>query len=311
MIARELKPRAPAPRSRLLMAKAPARLLRQILIRQRQLMRMLRLLRLAGLISPLRAAGLLLLLSLQALAPAHAGRSCEDKRVDSANLIKAMTLAGQTRQALEQSGAQVALIARVGQDLSQYGLRYSHMAFVWRDHPDGRWLVVHELNTCGTGDSALYDEGLGNFFLDDLFAWESKIIIPGVETQTMLAAMLASKKPLQLHSAHYNMLAFPFATTYQNSNQWLLEVYAAAHSGALDRSAAQAWLRREGYQPVTIHISTVTRLGARMFRANVAFDDQPFGRRMAGEIDTVTVDSVINFVHRRDLQTTELVLSVP
>jgi hypothetical protein len=44
----------------------------------------------------------------------------------------------------------------------------------------------------------------------------------------------------------------------------------------------------------------MTRLGARMFRANVSFDDQPFERRMAGRIDTVTVDSVVRFVHQRD-----------
>jgi len=32
----------------------------------------------------------------------------------------------------------------------------------------------------------------------------------------------------------------------------------------------------------------------------MAFDDQPFERRMAGKIDTVTVESVLRLVHRRD-----------
>jgi hypothetical protein len=44
----------------------------------------------------------------------------------------------------------------------------------------------------------------------------------------------------------------------------------------------------------------MTRLGARMTRANIAFDDQPFDRRMAGHIDTVTVESVVRFVHQVD-----------
>jgi hypothetical protein len=31
----------------------------------------------------------------------------------------------------------------------------------------------------------------------------------------------------------------------------------------------------------------------------VAFDDHPFDRRMAGQIDAVTVESVITFVRRK------------
>jgi hypothetical protein len=77
------------------------------------------------------------------------------------------------------------------------------------------------------------------------------------------------------------------------------------------REQAQAWLKLAGYRPITIEISAMTRLGARMFRANVAFDDQPFERRMAGHIDTVTVDSVMRFVRQRDPQAREITLSVP
>jgi hypothetical protein len=50
-----------------------------------------------------------------------------------------------------------------------------------------------------------------------------------------------------------------------------------------------------------VQIDAATRLGARMFRANVAFDDHPFGQRMAGEIDTITVDAIERFL-RADRQ---------
>jgi hypothetical protein len=115
-----------------------------------------------------------------------------------------------------------------------------------------------------------------------------------------------------LHDAHYNMLAFPYATTYQNSNQWLLETYAASASDLpIDgRAQAQAWLKLAGYQPITIDIPAVTRLGARMFRANVSFDDQPFERRMADRIDTVTVESVLRFVHQRDPAAWEILVAL-
>lgn len=254
---------------------------------------------------------LLLILALAA-GMAHAGTPCEPKETDAATFAKAMTLAERTLGALDKSGAQVALIARAGQDLSKYGLRYSHMAYVWRDHPQGRWLVVHELNQCGSARSALFDEGLGNFFLDDMHAYETRILVPGAEAQARIAAMLASTAPLRLHDARYNMLAFPYATSYQNSNQWLLETYAASASDVpIDgRAQAQAWLKLAGYQPITIDIPAVTRLGARLLRANVSFDDQPFERRMAGRIDTVTVESVLRFVHQRDPAAWEILVAL-
>ena len=235
-------------------------------------------------------------------AAAMAGTSCESKPIDAATLSRAMTLAERSMTALDRSGAQVVLIARAGQDLSRYGLRYSHMGFAWRDHPLGRWTVVHELNQCGTATSALFDQGLGTFFLDDMHRYETRIVVPSPAVQQKLAALLASRVPQQLHEPRYNMLAFPFSTAYQNSNQWLLESWAAAMADmpVNDRAQAQAWLRYAGYRPITVEIDAMTRLGARISRANIAFDDQPFERRMAGHIDTVTVDSVLRFVRMRD-----------
>jgi len=233
---------------------------------------------------------------------AHAGNACAEKKPQASDFVDGMALAQRTRAALDETDAQVVLIARVGQDLSTYGVRYSHMAFAWRDHPKGRWLVVHELNECGTATSNLYDEGLGNFFLDGMFAYEARVVIPSPAVQQRLATMLASDTPRRMHAPRYNMLAHPFKTTYQNSNQWLLESWAAAMSDlpVADRSQAQAWLKLANYQPITLQIPAMTRLGGRMFRANIAFDDQPFERRMAGHIDAVTVESVVRFVHQVD-----------
>jgi hypothetical protein len=161
---------------------------------------------------------------------------------------------------------------------------------------------VHELNQCGTAASNLYNEGLGNFFMDGMFAYEARIVVPSQDVQQRLAAMLASNTPQRMHSPRYNMLFYPFATTYQNSNQWVLESWTAANSTLpiASRAQAQAWLKVANYRPITIEIPAMTRLGARITRANIAFDDQPFDRRMAGHIDTVTVESVVRFVHQVD-----------
>ena len=248
-----------------------------------------------------RLYALLALAGVLLTGAAQAGTACTAAKPDAAAFIQSMQLAERTRATLEASDAQVVLIARAGQDLSKYGLRYSHMAYAWRDHPQGRWSVVHELNQCGTAESALFNEGLGNFF-QDLYAYEARIVVPSPAVQQRLAAMLASTTPQRMHSPLYNMLAHPFSTAYQNSNQWLLESWAAAMAEfpVTDRAQAQAWLKLANYQPITLEIPAMTRLGGRMFRANVAFDDQPFDRRMAGHIDTVTVESVVRFVHQVD-----------
>lgn len=245
----------------------------------------------------------LLLIAMLVLSPlVHAGRPCEHKPMRTETFMKALQAAERTYAALEQSGAQVALVARVGQDLSKYGLRWSHLGVVWRDHPKGRWMVVHELNACGTASSSLFDQGLGQFFLDDMFSFDAAILIPSTADQQKLAALLASRDVARMHDARYNMLSYAFGSKYQNSNQWVLETYAAALSeiAVREREQAQAWLKLAGYEPVTLHLLSVTRLGARMFKANIAFDDHPLGRRIAGQIDTVTVESVVRFVRKRD-----------
>ncbi len=244
---------------------------------------------------------------------AWGGQACTEFKPTPETVRNALNLAHKVRQGLEQSGAEVALVARIGQDLSKYKLRYSHLGYAWRDHPNGRWTLMHLLNQCGTTDSGIYAEGLGNFFLDDVFVYEALLYIPGKETQKLLAGALGGARPTALHGLPYNMLAYAYSTRYQNSNQWVLEVFAAASARdapVASRQQAQAWLKLAGYEPITLQIDALTRLGGRMFRANVAFDDHPFDRRMAGQIDAVTVESVIRFLERRDAEHKKVVVRV-
>jgi len=261
-------------------------------------------------LSELRRLAAVLLLA--AALPARAGQGCEETPLSGRDAVRSLELAVRTVAALERSGASVALVSRAGQDLSRYGLRYSHMGIAVRDHPAGRWSVVHVLNDCGAASSVLYVEGMGNFFLTDLFRFEGHILVPGPASQAALARLLGERTALalSLHEPRYNMLAYPFSTRYQNSNQWVLETWAAAAAPqrVATRAQAQQWLRQAGYAPITVGIPAATRLGARMFRANVAFDDHPFDRRMAGRIDTVTVESILRFVQAAEREAKVLVV---
>lgn len=236
---------------------------------------------------------------------AYAGQSCEVGTQKTEVLNTAVSKAVKVNDYLNSTNAKIVLIARIGQDLSKYNLKYSHVAFAYKKPNDDTWQIYHELNSCGSDQSSLYVEGLANFLLDDMVSYENKIFIPSEELQNKLydLIVLNPQASKSLHESNYNMVAWPFSTKYQNSNQWVLEVVAKGLSKdktITNRKEAQQWLSLMGYQPTTLQVGTLTRLGGRMFKANIAFDDHPFNRRMAGQIDTVTVDSLYEFLEAQD-----------
>jgi hypothetical protein len=247
----------------------------------------------------MRVAMLALLLASQLV---FAGQNCSERSSGPEAVRKALELALKTREKLEQSQAKLVLIGRVGSDLSKHGLRYSHAGFAWRDSPKGRWIVTHLLNHCGSATSALFEEGLGNFFMDDPFVYEAIVAVPSPALQERLVAVLDSPLPLALYTPAYSMIAHPFSTRYQNSNQWLLELSAAglANRQIFNRADAHRWLRESDYAASSVAISAMERIGAGLFSANVRFDDHEFHERSSGRYKIVSVESVINYISGRD-----------
>lgn len=231
---------------------------------------------------------------------AWAGTACTEKPLTPERLANASRLGVKVFETLERSNAQVVILGRVGADLSKYSLRFSHVGFAIREHPQGRWTVIHLLNRCGTDVSGLYDEGLINFFLDNPFAYEALIAVPSPGVQQDLLRALRSPLVWRLHQPRYNTIAHPQSPDFQNSNQWLLELMVAALAkGAVhQRSEAQRHPLMQSYQPEMIRIDRLTRIGGGLFKANLTFTDHPLADRLKGEYQTVTVRSVIRFLHR-------------
>ena len=243
-------------------------------------------------------------------APAQAGRSCEQKKAQPAAIERGLLLAQRTHEALESAhareGVQVVLLARAGQDLSKYGVRYSHLGIAWRTRgAQGQpaWRVLHKLNTCGSAVAAIYRQGLGEFFLDDLWRYEGAWVVPAPEVQARLLALLADDtRALRLHHKPYSVVSYAWGRKYQQSNQWAIETIALALDPAAGtREGAQAWLQQQGYQPAVLRLGPLTRLGGRISAANVAFDDHPDAKRFSDRIETVTVDSVFAWMQRSGL----------
>ncbi len=237
---------------------------------------------------------------------AHAGRSCEHKPLNLQTIEQGMALAQRTSQVLDaehaRSGARVVVLARAGQDLSKYQLRYSHLGWAYKTDA-GPWRVLHKLNQCGTATGDLYRQGLGEFFLDDLWRQEAAWAVPAPALQAPLLALLNDpRRSVLLHERAYNLVSYPWSQRYQQSNQWAIETLAmATEPGVTTREQAQAWLRFKAYQPTTLKLGALTRLGARAGTANVAFDDHPNEKRFADRIETVTVDSVFEWLSRSGL----------
>ena len=255
-------------------------------------------------------------------------------------MTRALGLAERVQQSLDASGAQVVIIARAGQELTKYGLNWSHLAFAYReDAPPAAtpaalpwnatrgpvmgqigatpayggpanpfpsrstWRVVHKLNQCGTAEAAVFRQGLAEFFLDTPFRYEAAYVVPAPEVQAALLQVLTDDRRLvQWHTPAYSVVAYPWSTKYQQSNQWALETLAGAlDPAASTRERAQAWLQLHDYQPTVLHIDALTRLGGRMTRANVAFDDHPNSKRFNDHIETVTVESMFAWMQRMQI----------
>jgi hypothetical protein len=238
-----------------------------------------------------------------ALGTSLAGQPCPEKPADKREQTRNLELGTMVRDRLEQSGATVAYVARAGIDLRQYGLVYSHIGLAWRDHPKGRWFTYHLLNTCGTSTSELVDQSLEDFYNVELFSHDALVAVPSPDLQMKLLKAFFSPLAPTLHERAYSMISQPFSVMYQSSNQWVLEVSAAAlapENAIHNRLQAQNWLKANGYEPTRANVSGLLAFGSRLFSPHVRFEDHTDAERSNGVYLTTTVDSTLNFVQRID-----------
>lgn len=242
------------------------------------------------------------MLALAAL-PCAAGGGCREHVATPGELASAAGSAQRVLVELEARDQPLALLARHGTDLSEHGLHYSHLGFVVRDHADGRWTVVHLLNTCGSNDSGLYAQGLVNFFLDDLVSQDALLVWLEPEDSRRVLELLSGDGPRRLYDPDYNVIARHDSLRTQNSTAWALEILAAAglsDAASADRRRAQAQLRAEGFQPSLIRIPYAQRVLGGLFSANADFSDHPVAARLAGRYLVVSVDSILAHLERRE-----------
>ena len=203
---------------------------------------------------------------------------------------------------LEQTEARAAIVARVGTDQSRRGIRYTHAGLALKDHPRGRWHIVHLLNHCGSSSSELFDDGPMNIFLERPFSYDALVVIPSVEVQEGLIELMAGGAEYDLHEPRYSALAHPQSHRFQNSNQWILELVAVAlraePAARWDRTAAQQILTESGFVPARMKLGFFERVGARRMD-NVSLRDHSRRELRKGGYEWVSVASLVRYLEQQ------------
>lgn len=232
------------------------------------------------------------------ILPKAAVTQLEARRAPVAqSALDAGRLAENTYALLDGLGDDIALLARAGQNLEQFGLKYSHLGFAVKGLRRGEWGVVHLLNTADGRRSSLFEEGLVNFYSDNPYRMESCVLTLPPELQKTTLQVLRDHGRA-LHCPTYSLTSYPWSLSTQNSNQWILEVLAAAMAGMSSptRALVQAWMRDHGFVPTTLPISLPTQWAAPLLRDSIRFEDQPESQRREGQVQVITVESAFDWL---------------
>lgn len=209
------------------------------------------------------------------------------------------------KQELEASGQAVALVSRTGLKLQRFKLRYSHAGVSLRASANGPWSVRQLYYACDEQRPRLYDQGLAGFVLgnDDVNSgYVSIILLPAWPAAALEATALDTASALHLLGGRYSANAHAFSQAYQNCNQWLVELIAAAW-GALGpgenlRAQAQAWLQDQGYAPQPVDVGSHWLMLAAPFIPWVHLDDHPQDDLVALRFRTSTPAAIEAFVQQ-------------
>jgi hypothetical protein len=227
------------------------------------------------------------------------------KVLDARQQDRILRFAAIVRDELAASGQAVALVSRSGTDLSRFGIRFSHAGIALRDG-EIPWSVRQLYYACDEGRPLLFDQGIGGFLMnvdDPSSGFVSIVTMPPARADALAAAARDPALALRLLAATYSANAYPFSERYQNCNQWVMELIAAAwgdlSQGDALRRDAQHWLLGQSYQPTTIDVDSHFTMMLGRFVPLLHFDDHPEDDRLALRVRLSLPASIEGFVRQQ------------
>ena len=220
---------------------------------------------------------------------AHAGsapassRFCDRaQELTAAQQDRLLRFAAVVREELGASEGSVALISRSGLDLARFGIRYSHAALAWRHDGDAGWSARQLYYACDEGRPRIFDQGTAGFVMgteNPALGYISLLKLPAETTPALRRTLLDPSRVQHLLAGRYSANAYAFNLKYQNCNQWVAELLAAAWGELADgddlRARAQDWLRTAPYAPAPVDVGARWLMLGSLFVPLVHMDDHP------------------------------------
>ncbi len=239
------------------------------------------------------AAGLLLAIT-SPVAEAGSGAAA----ISPFSIEASADFAKQIERDLAAQGARIALVFRTGrarEDLPE-GIAYTHGAF-WiyaeAQTAEGeihRGYAVHNLYHYADERQRSYiaQDWPINFTQGDVVG-EAGIIIPTPEMQRRLLALFASGEIAQLHQAEYSLISNPHDARYQNCNEYMLDILAAAIWETTDRERLKRNLAAH-FQPARVRAGIFERMFGPSVDERIRLEDH------RGRIYTTTFRAMGDFM---------------
>ncbi len=217
-----------------------------------------------------------------------------------------MQVAAIVKSELERSGTSVALVSRSGLALEWIGHRYSHAGVSLRASLNAPWSVRQLYFACDEQRPRLFDQGISGFVMgsrDPSLGFLSIVFLPEQEALALEQTALDNSQALRWLGDAYSANAHSFSHRYQNCNQWLAELLAAAWGAPLsddqDRAWAQHWLASQGFEPSVVRLGWPPLLWIATTLPWLHTDDHPETDLAKAQFRLSMPASIEAFVHRR------------
>ncbi len=252
------------------------------------------------------AAALAALMIVGTALPATAQDSSARAIVPHFTAPQAAAFSTQVERDLAQRGARVAIVFRAGRMRDQLpeGIAYTHGAFwVYRDiqTADGKSQKGYAVYNLYAGDGKAWSKVESRLVQDYPLDFtrgstvnDMAVIIPSPEMQRRIIAVIDSPTYQKVHNPAYSLVANPWSRKYQNCNNFMLNVIAAAVWNTDDPRQITADLKAH-YKPTIVKANAVLRLFGPIADQRLRTDDQQ------GPIRTATYESLATFMGENHL----------
>lgn len=215
-----------------------------------------------------------LLLSVSAMAQGFSVSSSAPSQVAHFKPEQIRAFAQKVERTLVDTGARVAIIARMGRPASELpeGMHFTHVAFAVRGEKSVGYAIQNLYQLDDHPDVSALVQDVPVEFFKGVVTLESGLIIPSPALQDKLLKVIASPTYQQLHQRDYSVIANPYTLGRQNCTEFVLDVLNAAIYQTSDIQAIKAY-EKAHFVAQPVHVNAFKLMLGAMLDAEVSLSD--------------------------------------